>query len=109
MNTNQNNNNKKKRIIPVKQDKFRQEDNHTCSSTLVGSSITYPLSVRQQHIATAETSDEGEKETQMKKKLFTKKQKLAEYQRSTIPARCLRGIAASKRAAHAAFMAQGRS
>lgn len=46
----------------MKQDKVRQENYYTCSSTLVGSSITYPLSVRQQHIATAETSKEGEKE-----------------------------------------------
>ena len=78
----------------------------TFSSCLEGSNIILLLSVTQQHIATAEIRREFY--------YFLTKWNLRSNQKtitnkSLLPARCLRGIPASTSAAHAAFIAHGRS
>lgn len=79
-----------------------KKQSKTCSSSLLGSNTTYPLSARQQQMATANTSI-------IKSTLIHQMKKIRLKHRSHLPARCFRGIPASTRAAHAAFMAHGRS
>ena len=42
-------------IIELQLDVYRDELRKTCSSSLLGSKMTYPLSARQQHMATAKS------------------------------------------------------